>query len=198
MDILHECALSFEKLLNIQYHFVLGRKGNLKEFYLSFDKSDFHHLAGLHKLKDINALQIGKRSDVFDAILSNKITTQDIQKSEFYKQMYFRLEPLSNIEVLLDDNQLIFRYNEKIRQYSVIKADYLLENQYLNQSVYLFLGARTTENDQMCRTLFPKDIIDYAQGQPQYTLLKKEKLNIETGEIEQQYNRMSDDINKKE
>ena len=100
--------------------------------------------------------------------------------------------------VLLDDNQLIFRYNEKIRQYSVIKADYLLENQYLNQSVYLFLGARTTENDQMCRTLFPKDIIDYAQGQPQYTLLKKEKLNIETGEIEQQYNRMSDDINKKE
>lgn len=189
MDILHECALSFEKLLNIQYHFVLGRKGNLKEFYLSFDKSDFHHLAGLHKLKDINALQIGKRSDVFDAILSNKITIQDIQKSEFYKQMYFRLEPLSNIEVLLDDNQLIFRYNEKIRQYSVIKADYLLENQYLNQSVYLFLGARTTENDQMCRTLFPKDIIDYAQGQPQYTLLKKEKLNIETGEIEQQYDR---------
>ncbi len=189
MDILHECALSFEKLLNIQYHFVLGRKGNLKEFYLSFDKSDFHHLAGLHKLKDINALQIGKRSDVFDAILSNNITTQDIQKSEFYKQMYFRLEPLSNIEVLLDDNQLIFRYNEKIRQYSVIKADYLLENQYLNQSVYLFLGARTTENDQMCRTLFPKDIIDYAQGQPQYTLLKKEKLNIETGEIEQQYDR---------
>ena len=189
MDLLHECALSFEKLLNIQYHFVLGRKGNLKEFYLSFEKSDFHHLAGLHKLKDINALQICKRSDVFDAILSNKITIQDIQKSVFYKQMFFRLEPLSNIEMLLDDNQLIFRYNEKIRQYSVIKADYLLENQFLNQSVYLFLGAKTTENNQMCRTLFPKDLIDYAQGQPQYTLLKKEKLNIETGEIEQKYDR---------
>lgn len=190
MDLLHECALSFEKLLNIQYHFVLGRKGNLKEFYLSFDKSDFHHLAGLHKLKDVNALQIGKRSDVFDAILSQKITIEDIKKSEFYHQMNTRLEPLSHLEMLLDDNQLIFRYNEKVRQYSVIKADYLLENQYLNQSVYLFLGARTNENNQMCRTLFPKDIIDYTKGQPQYTLLKKEKLNMVTGSVEQQYNRM--------
>ena len=186
MDLLYECALSFEKLLNIQYHFVLGRKGNLKEFYLSFDKSDFHHLAGLHKLKDINALQIGKR----DAILSQKITIEDIEKSEFYHHMNTRLEPLSHIEMLLDDNQLIFRYNEKVRQYSVIKADYLLENQYLNQSVYLFLGARTNENNQMCRTLFPKDIIDYSKGQPQYTLLKKEKFNIAIGSVEQQYNRM--------
>lgn len=191
MDLLYECAVSFEKLLHIQYHFVLGRKGNLKEFHLSFDKSDFHHLAGLHKLKDINALQIGKRSKIFDAILSQNITIKDIQKSEFYNQMYTRLEPLLNIEKFLDDNQLIFHYNEKNRLYSVIKADYLLENQYQNQSVYLFLGARTNENNQMCRTLFPKNVVDYTNGQPKYTLLKKEKLNMVTGDMEQKFNRMN-------
>lgn len=191
MDLLYECAVSFEKLLHIQYHFVLGRKGNLKEFYLSFDKSDFHHLAGLHKLKDINALQFGKRSKIFDAILSQNITIEDIQKSEFYNQMYTRLEPLSCIEKLLDDNQLIFRYNEKNRLYSVIKADYLLENQYQNQSVYLFLGARTNENNQMCRTLFPKNVVDYTNGQPKYTLLKKEKINMVTGDVEQKFSRMN-------
>lgn len=44
MDLLKECALSFQKLLEYEYHFVIGRKGQLREFRLGFDRADFHHL----------------------------------------------------------------------------------------------------------------------------------------------------------
>jgi hypothetical protein len=47
MDILKNCALSFQKLIGYKYHFVIGRKEQMKEFYLSFDKADFHHLVGV-------------------------------------------------------------------------------------------------------------------------------------------------------
>lgn len=53
MDLLKKCALNFEKILAYQYHFVVGRKGISREFLLNFDEADFHHLVGLHKLRDI-------------------------------------------------------------------------------------------------------------------------------------------------
>ena len=53
MDLLKESALAFQRLLEYEYHFVIGRKGQLREFKLGFDRADFHHLVGLHKLKDI-------------------------------------------------------------------------------------------------------------------------------------------------
>ena len=43
----------------------------------------------------------------------------------------------------------------------------------------------------MCRTFFPKAEKDYAQSQPRYTLLKKEKINIVTGEVTVQYGRLT-------
>lgn len=193
MDLLKKCALGFNILLKHQYRFVLGRKGQIKEFIISFDKSDFHHLAGLHKLKDNAKVQYGKRADIFDSILAGEITLEQIQKSEFYNEMKERLEPLCHLEAFLDNNDLIFHYNEKVNRYSVIKADYLLENIFYNQRVYLFLGARARDKEeQMCRTFFLKQEKDYTIGQPKYTLLKKEKLNVETGDIIVQYNRLGE------
>ena len=37
---------------------------------------------------------------------------------------------LAGLEHFLDDNQMIFRYNEKVHKFSVIKADYLLEGHF--------------------------------------------------------------------
>ena len=56
MDLLKKCALNFEKILAYQYHFVVGRKGLSREFLLNFDEADFHHLVGLHKLRDITQI----------------------------------------------------------------------------------------------------------------------------------------------
>ena len=101
-----------------------------------------------------------------------------IEKSLFYEKMSDRLEPLCHLEELLDSDQLIFKYNENVRVYSQIKADFLLEGVYNENPVYLFLGSREENNlkNQMCRTFFPKRSIDYSFGQPRYTLLKKEKV----------------------
>ena len=38
---------------------------------------------------------------------------------------------------------------------------------------------------------FPKTEKDYTEGQPRYTLLKKEKKNLKTGETEIQFDRLS-------
>lgn len=190
MDLLKKCAMGFNLLLRCKYHFILGRKGKRKEFTVSFEKSDFHHLAGLHKLRDNAKIQQGKREAIFDSILSGEITLENIQKSEFYNEMKERLEPLCHLEEFMDSNELIFHYNKKLNKYSLVQADYLLENRYMNQIVYLFLGVREQcEDEQMCRTFFLKHKLDYTLGQEKYTLLKKEKINNVTGEVNVQYER---------
>ena len=42
-----------------------------------------------------------------------------------------------------------------------------------------------------CRSFFPKDKKDYTVGQPQFTLLFKEKITVSTGEKVIQYDRLT-------
>lgn len=49
MDRLTNCVHAFEKLLDIQYRIIIGRKGKTTELYIRFSKHDFHHLMGLGK-----------------------------------------------------------------------------------------------------------------------------------------------------
>ena len=119
-------------------------------------------------------------------------------QSAFFQQMESRLKPLAQLEEFLDSNKIIFRYNYKVHTFSAIQADYLLQNDFEGQPVYLFLAQRTGDNTQVCRTFFPKSEKDYAQGQPQYTLLKKEKINQKTGDIIIQYDRLTPKEIKKE
>ena len=59
-------------------------------------------------------------------------------------------------------------------------------------SAFLFLGKRNEdEKEQMCRTFFKIGDVNYTQGQPQYTLLRKEKRNLVTGEVVIQYDKLS-------
>ena len=191
MDLLQECALAFQSLLVYEYHFWIGRKGQLKEFYLTFQKSDFHHLVGLHKLKDIAQIQQGMREKIFVNILVGKLTMKQLQKSIYYEQMSKRILPLIKLENMLDDNNIIFRYNEKVQKFSLIKADYLLEGRANEIPTFLFLGKRNSnELEQMCRTFFRIGDKDYTVGQPQYTLLKKEKKHLPSGIVTVQYNRL--------
>ena len=177
------------KAIGLRISFCNGRKGQTREFYVTFQTSDFHHIAGLHKLKDIAQIQQGMREKVFEKIISGKISQILIEKSEYYELIQGRLLLLRELENILDDNKTVFRYNEKANKFSLIKADYLLEGYIRMMPVYLFLGKRSNEEpNQMCRTFFRKEDKDYTQGQPRYTLLKKEKKNVQTGETIVQYN----------
>ena len=191
MDLLQKCASEFERLISYQYHIMIGRKGRRLEFIISFNRADFHHLAGLHKLKDNVSFQTGKREDIMRKILQGRLTLLQAKQSEFFKKMEPRLPYLSELERFLDSNEIIFRYNPKIHIFSAIEADYLLQNTHNGIPIYLFLAQRTGENTHVCRTFFPKSLKDYAEGQPRYTMLYKEKKNLVTGETVVQYDRLT-------
>ena len=113
MDKLQKCGKAFEKLLEIQYRIIIGRKGKTVELVIGFSKLDFHHLMGLGKLKD---LRIAKqnRGSVFDEIIIGSTTYETLAKSRYLPRIENRFEPLALIEQLLDDNHLVFRYNVKL------------------------------------------------------------------------------------
>lgn len=191
MDLLQQCSQEFERLIPYQYHIIIGRKEKTLEFTISFDRADFHHLAGLHKLRDNLRFQTGKRSDIMKEILDGHLTLSNAEQSAYFEEMKPRLLPLSHLEHFLDSNEIIFRYNAKVHTFSMIQADYLLQNDFEGTPVYLFLAQRSGEDTQVCRTFFPKTEKDYTEGQPRYTLLKKEKRNMTTGEITIQYDHLT-------
>ncbi|HHV09451.1 MAG TPA: hypothetical protein GXX75_04115 [Clostridiales bacterium] len=79
----------------------------------------------------------------------------------------------------------------KIHKFSLIQADYLLQNECQGDTVYLFLTQRDNSSVQVCRSLFPKREMNYAEGQTRYTLLRKEKIDTRTGSVEIQYDRLT-------
>ena len=46
-------------------------------------------------------------------ILNGRITYSDIKQSSYFHEMEPRLLPLSQLELFLDSNEIIFRYNSK-------------------------------------------------------------------------------------
>jgi len=190
MDNLQACAKVFEHLLGIKYHIVIGRKGKLTELNLLFDPTEFHHLLGLHKLLDLR-LARGNREKIFYQILAGGISIDDLKKSLYFSVIQKRIEPFSKIENILDSNKLIFRYNKKLQSFSLIEAEYLLSTPYENTDIYLFLDQRPEPNCFFCRSFFPKEDKDYTKGQAVYTLLKKEKTILSTGNTVIQYDRLT-------
>lgn len=82
-----KCAYNYQKLMAYEYRFTLGRKGKLTEIVLRFSNTDFHHLAGLHKLKDTGIAR-ANRDAVFQQILDGRITYDTIIKSQFLPEFF--------------------------------------------------------------------------------------------------------------
>ena len=190
MDYLQVCAKAFEHLLDTKYHIVIGRKGKLTELNLLFDPTEFHHLIGLHKLHDLR-LSRGNREKIFRQILDGSLSMEDLKKSRYFSTIQKRMEPFSQIENFLDSNKLIFRYNQKLQSFSLIEAEYLLSTPYESTDIYIFLDQRPQPDSFFCRSFFPKEEKDYTKGQAVYTLLKKEKITLSTGNIITQYDRLT-------
>lgn len=190
MDKLVDCALAFEKLLNVEYRMIVGRKGKAVELLLGFSMLDFHHLIGLGKLKDLR-LATMNRETVFKEILKGNFSYEVIAKSRYIHLIENRFQPLMHIEQLFDDNRLVFRYNPKLNQFSLIEADYLLTSPYEDNDVYIFLAKKNDTDRYFCRSFFPKEQKDYTKGQAVYTLLYKEKINLSTKDVHIQYDRLT-------
>ncbi len=188
MDRLLECAKNYKTLTQSYYKIIIGRKGRTVTIILSFAAEHFHHLLGLHKLTDLSVSN-SNRKRVYEHILSGKITFADVEKSSFVDKLDNRLEPLTNLETLLDTNEIIFRYNKNLNSFSLIKADFVLSTPLNCRDTFIFLS-HDKNDEYFCRSLFFETNIDYTKGQPKYTLLYKEKVNIHTQISEIQHNRL--------
>ncbi len=115
-----------------------------------------------------------------------------LEKSKYFHELGYRFSHFHLLEKILDDNELVFKYNfNSLRLFSNIKADYLLQalNEYL--TFYIFIEKRPNANTLFCKSFFENSVKDYTQGQTKMTLLYKEKINKKTGERIIQYDRLS-------
>ena len=175
-------AQAFEKLLNTEYRFILGKKNKTISLAIYFDASQFFHLTGLHYLKDRVSLLFGERKIIFDKILSGKITAEQIESSAFFPQIKERVEYLVHLESIIDSNKTVFKYNPKIQTFSLIQADFLLKSDVDARNVFVFLSQDYCNGKYFCRSFFPQTDKDYSEKQQNWTLLYKCKVqnNCET------------------
>ena len=189
MGTILDCVNAYKSLLNTEYKIIIGRKGIATELNVFFQKDHCYHLMGLQYLKDIPQFN-GKRETIFDRILEGKITQEQAEKSQFYKEISDRIKYFPYLEALFDSNDTIFKYNERVNNFSIIEADYLMKNTIADRKIFVFL-ANDQDNRYYCKSFFPYGGRDYSQNQPRWTLLYKEKLNKAEGTSKILYNRYS-------
>ncbi len=173
MDKLKECATSFQSLIGKEYIIKAGKQKKLIEINLIFKEEHFHHLVGLHKLKDIQKAR-GNSKLIFRDILNNKITYEDISKSIFFDDIKNRLNCFMNIESIIDSQELIVQHNLNYSM-SAIKAKYIIytllpDNTY----IYFFIDKDINQN-YFGRSFFQSCDKSYLHERP-YKILYKEKI----------------------
>lgn len=80
MDKLQQRAIAFKQLINYQYKIKLGRKGQIHNIVIDFQKQDFFHLIGLQKLKDIRFLKHSSEV-IFNNCLKGNLTYEMLKKA---------------------------------------------------------------------------------------------------------------------
>lgn len=189
MDLLLKTAENFKKLFDIKYNILLGKKGKEVNVVLIFRDIDFHHLAGLQYIEDMPELK-RPRDKVFVDICNDSFLRKKIYRSDFYSKIEDRVKALNHLENLLDNEKLVFSYDHRINKISKIKADFLFQSQDSEQIItYIFNEKIEKEykddvtKEIYCKSIFPKDNIDYTQRQSKYTILKINKMCISTNTI---------------
>lgn len=185
----YDCVEAFEKLLDKEYHLVLGRKNVSVSLQINFDKKECFHLMGLQYLTDRPELA-HDRGKIFDAIKERRITVEQIQSSDLYYKIADRIDMFPLLESIIDRNDTIFKYNQKRNIYSVVKADYIMKNNVEERNVFLFLAENEEKGKYFCHSFFPQDKMDYTKNQASWTLLYKQKVILSTGEVETLYDRL--------
>lgn len=179
-DIQNVCR-AFNNLLHFEYEICLAKKKTLIKISLHFQKKDFHHLAGLHYLKDRPELR-SDRTKIFDKILEDEVFAERIQKSDNYPKIKERVFYLSKLEELLDSDETVFKYNQNEAIFSRINADFLLKNAKFERTIFTFIKLED-DGKYICNSFFPESDYDYSKNQISWKVISKKKIDLGTGEI---------------
>lgn len=180
-DILYEAAIEYQKLKNITYKIILGRKNCAYNIMLHFPPEAFFHMAGLQHLEDLTFPSTNKER-IYKEILNKKFKVNDIQRSIFYEQCYIeeRLLNFRYLRKMIEANALYYLINvKKYIQYTKIRADYLCEFREIENILYLFIVKETInprfENECKGCSFFTKHRYDYSIGASKTTTLLIER-----------------------
>ena len=89
---------------------------------------------------------------------------------------------------MIDSNDTVFKYNKKANMYSMIEADYLMENNVESRNLFCFY-LMMKEINYFCRSFFQrKDGL--FKNQASWTLLYKKKIDLSTRIETVLYNRI--------
>lgn len=183
MDKIQESAMNFLHLVDTtQYVFHVARR-TVRVITLDFSTKDFHHIAGLQYLTDINIPR--NRTKTIEWILDKKnlVTDLYLSESEFYhgkpndeKDVQKRIEQLCYLEQYLDEDNIIRIFSPKDgpRNNSFISCDYIIESKLKGSTttVYIFLKHRKGKDSPCCIISFVvKKNVAYG-GQNLYWMLK--------------------------
>lgn len=193
-DILYRAAEVWKELTEYHYVFTYGYKGELHEIKLTFSPEDFPHLAGFHYLKDIALPRYSPRKTV-DMILSGKITYDKVKKGTLYQEYVKpRLLALVRLKEILEQEFDLFSYMPQFYPFvTKIKADYLISSR-IEPTAFVFIIRESPSGnavcDFLCCSAFEEGGRDYRANQRSRTLLKKERVHIETQDTVVLYDRL--------
>ena len=185
MDDLLQAAQNYNQMLSKKYVFTLGKNKKLHRLELVFTAIDFYHLAGLHKLDDIPALRTNA-SIVFKKILKGQITLDTIKSSHRFFEIEGRIKCLGCLEHFIDTANDVFKYDIKKAKGSRIVDDYLLKGSLKDNTNYYFMIS--FKEHYVGVSFFSKSEKDYTANQMKLTMLRKEKIDSDSGEVVLLYN----------
>lgn len=176
-DILYDAACAFQRLFDIRYNIVLGKKKKAQNLSVVFLDDNFHHLAGLHKLKRAYPFQALSSAKIFYQILKRGITSNTIEEDESFEKIKERLQCILHLENMLDDPKTMFFGYDKNKSFinSNLEANYLLKG-YINENIVAFTFFIKSVSELYANSTFPLSNYDYTRGQTQYTTLFIEKV----------------------
>lgn len=185
MDLLFQAATSWDALTQTIYRLIYGKKKNLISVDIVFRDDDFFHMAGFQYLKDIRlSVQFPKKKAIH-LILASEIKETDINKSaNFLELIKPRLEAIIQLERMLDNNFTSYVFNtNSLPFHTKINADFLLSGNEKSDLVFLFTKKEIENGQYVCSSGFTFGERDFRKNQKSIVLLKKEKVQLLTGEL---------------
>lgn len=187
-DLLDKAIDACERLRGIEYRITVGKNNSETEIVLTFPVSRFHHMLGLHKLKDVNYLNSGggrNKERIYQAVLQNDYGLRDrITNSIFVDEIIPRLRAISKLEGLLDNNEET--YYSKSNYFSVFNhIDYEFAFHVIDESLHVSfyfakeIGAGGQARYVMVST-FENEVPPGHCRRP-HTLLRKAKIDKASG-----------------
>ena len=185
MDI-YTAAEEYKKIMAYEYTFKLIRNRNSipQEVNVRFDKKDFFHLCGLHKLKGRYFLQESK-DKIFDRICNNEFAGVSFDQDSSYKEIASRIELVSQLISFFESDNIVFKTNPRnAKNPSRIQSDYILSyRDKISHKLFYIKQDKSTDyyHGVSCfmRSLTQNDTTD---GHIKLIVLKKYRFNIENEE----------------